>query len=73
MNIEEGNALVSKVSLVILSCKTEGQLNVAIRYASLAYIQLAKTMGLANSTKCHVVFDRSIGYAQCQIKHGVDV
>lgn len=68
MNIEEANNLVNKCMSVILSCKTMPQLNVACTYAILVYRQLARELGLINNTNFVSLIERTIGYAQCQIK-----
>lgn len=69
MEIEEANALVTKGMIVILSCKTTEQLEVAIKYADLIYKELSKEIGLVNDTNFSSLIEHSIGYAQCQIKH----
>ena len=68
MNIDDANALVKKGMSVILSCKTLGQLQSAICYANLIYRQISKEIGFANRTKFTPLIERSIGFAQCQIK-----
>ncbi len=58
--------LTNKTMYVILSCKTFDQLRVAIKFTELAYRKLSRE-GLA--TMKHItLLERSIGYAQCQIK-----
>lgn len=69
MNEKEAETLVNKAMRVILSCRTMVQLNYAVRFSSLAYEQLARETGLINRMGFVNRIERSIGYAQCQIKH----
>lgn len=68
MDIEEANKLVNKSMKVILSCKNLDQLNIAVRYASLVYNKISRTIGLVNNSQFISLTERSIGFAQCQIK-----
>jgi hypothetical protein len=70
MVISEANEMVNKAMKVILSCKSVDQLNNAIEFARLVHRQLSKEIGFVNSTKFHTLIERSIGFAQCQIKIG---
>lgn len=71
MEIEEGNALVEKAMKVILSCKTVDQLHIAMRYAGRVYSKLQREIGMINGTRFSPKIERSIGFAQCSIGHGV--
>lgn len=76
MDIEEGKALVQRVMAVILSCKTEDQLMNAYKYVKLAHKKMYNGIGHEGFVKeIHnfTAIERSIGFAQCQIKYGVDV
>ena len=68
MNSKQADKLVEKTMLVILSCQTLAQLNNASRYASLAYEKLSKEVGLVNNSRFISKIERSIGFAQCNIK-----
>lgn len=70
MSNEEIHPLVYKAMLVVLSCKTEEQLNVAISYANLVYKRLSKDTGLLNSSKFSPLINKSIGFSLCKLnKH----
>ena len=71
MEIEEANNLVNKGMKVILSCKNIDQLDNAVKYADLVYRVLAREIGLINNTQFISLIERSIGFAQCQIKHTI--
>ncbi len=71
MNMNEANELVNRNVRVILSCETLEQLNVAVKYADLVYRKLSKEIGLVNNTQFMSLTERSIGFAQCQIKHKI--
>lgn len=60
--------MLEKVLATILSCKDQGQLKLAIKYADLAYVMMSKTTGLINKLKFHQQVERSIGYTLCKIK-----
>lgn len=68
MDKKEADALVQRSMEVILSCKTMSQLDTAVRYSNLVYKKLAYTIGLINNMKFVTLMERSIGFAQCQIK-----
>ena len=63
-----GEILLEKVIATILSCKNQGQLKLAIKYADLACVRMSKTTGLINKLKFHQQIERSIGYTLCKIK-----
>ena len=67
MEYKEAKALVYRVMSVILSCETLDQLNVACAYANMAYIQIAKTIGMINKVEFLCLIERSIGFAQCKV------
>ena len=70
MTQDEAKTLVDKCMRVIISCKTDEQLDIAIKYASFAYNRLSKGVGLINNTSFISLIERSIGYSQCKIKRG---
>ena len=60
-------AMVDKCQKVILSCKTEAQLKVAIKYAQLASKRISSRCGVEDHIKRVCFFERNIGYALGQI------
>jgi len=71
MDINQANVLVNKSMKVILSCKNLEQLSVAVKYADLVYKKISRTIGLVNNTQFISLIERSIGFAQCNIKHEI--
>ena len=69
MTHNKAKELVNKSMKVILSCKTLEQLNAAVRYAGLVYKKLGQEIGLINNMNFVCLTERSIGFAQCQIKY----
>ena len=67
MNNKEANKIVRKCMNVIVSCKNQDQLNVAVKYAGLAYKVLSREIGLVNNTNFILLIERSIGFALCNI------
>ena len=67
MNKKQATEIVNKCMKVIISCKTQGQLNAAIKYKNLAYKLLAKEVGLINNTTFTQLTERSVGFALCKI------
>jgi len=67
MDREEAKKIVNKCMSVILSCKNQDQLHIAVNYSSLAYRLLAKEIGLINNMNFISLIERSIGYAQCSM------
>ena len=72
LSIEEGTALVNRSMKIILSCTTLEQLNVAVKYADLVYKRISQTIGLVNNSQFISLTERSIGFAQCNIKHRIE-
>ena len=60
--------LLNKGMTTILSCKTYDQLINAISFCNLIYRRIGKDIGMVNKVNMHSLFERSIGYAQCNIK-----
>jgi hypothetical protein len=71
MTNKEATDLVNRSIRVILSCETLHQLNVAVEYSNLVYRLIAEGVGLINNTRFISLTERSIGFAQCQIKHEI--
>lgn len=71
MELEQANELVNKSMNVILSCKTSSRLEVGVKYADLVYKKISNNIGLLNDTRFISLIERSIGFAQCQIKNRV--
>lgn len=69
MTHKEANTLIDRTMKVILSCKTMEQLNAAIGYANLAYSELFRNGLSIERARFTPLIERSVGYAQCQIKH----
>ena len=67
MNREEAKKIVNKCMNVILSCKNQDQLHIAVNYSFLAYRLIEKEIGLINNCNFITLIERSIGYAQCSI------
>jgi len=68
MQIKKADELVNKSMKVILSCKTLEQLNVALEYSKLLYKKLSGEVSLSLKFRYLMLIERSIGFAQCQIK-----
>lgn len=68
MDKQQAQKIVDKCMLVILSCKTHNQLCTAVKYSDFAYRLLQKEIGLINNMNFLCLIERSIGFAQCQIK-----
>ena len=66
--LTEAEKLVQRSMTVILSCETLEQLGNAVRYSNLVYRKLSDGIGLVNNTKFIQLTERSIGFAQCNIK-----
>jgi len=49
--LKEANEIAEKAIRVVLSCKSEEQFNIAMRYYELAYKCLEKEIGAINDTK----------------------
>lgn len=67
MEYKEAKAIVDKCMHVIVSCKNQDQLNIAVKYSRLTYKLLAKEIG--NNMNFISLVERSIGWAQCNIKN----
>ncbi len=70
MTKDEADKLVKKCMSVIVSCKTNEQLHLAVKYSGFAYKLLAKEIGLINNMNFITLVERSIGWAQCNIENG---
>ena len=68
MTEQEAKNLVNRAMKIILSCRSLDQLHVAVKYADLTYRKISKTIGLVNTVNFVRLIERSIGFAQCQIK-----
>ena len=64
----EMQIIIDKTMKVCLSCTTEVELKVAIAYRDLAYRMVMPKLNLQERVNVVIVVERSIGFAQCNIK-----
>ena len=64
--------LKSKTMKVILSCETMDQLKNSVNYYNLAFTQMVKGLSLNERASILCILERSVGFAQAQIKYKGD-
>lgn len=72
MTKDDATKLVNRSVSIILSCKTMEQLINAVKYADLVCRKISKEIGLLNHTQFISITERSIGFAQCQVKWNIE-